>query len=149
MTVAAVWLHVLGVVVWMGGLVYQAHALGPAARGAGAAVFAEAAARGRPLGWTALALTVLSGLYNVTRLGPLEQVMASGAALALAGKLMLVLLLLPLAAHRDFTQLPRLRRAVAAAEDPAAALRAIRRLDALMLLLAVAVVYLGVLVSRR
>ncbi|MGH7391802.1 MAG: CopD family protein [Candidatus Rokuibacteriota bacterium] len=148
MTVAVVWLHVLGVVVWMGGLVYQAHALAPVARRDGAAIFAEAATRGRPVGWTALAVTVLTGLYNVTRLGPLEQVMESGAALALAGKLGLVLLIVSLAAQRDFSHVPRLRRALAAGEDPAPALGAIRRLDGLTLLLSVAVLYLGVFVSR-
>lgn len=149
MTVAAVWLHVLGVVVWMGGVAYQAHVLAPAARGGGAALFAEAAARGRAVGWTALGLTVLTGLYNVTRLGPLDRVVESGAALALAFKLLLVLVLVSLAAQRDFAQVPRLRRALAAAEDPAPALGAIRRLDGLALLLGVAVAYLGVFVSRR
>jgi uncharacterized membrane protein len=149
MIVAAVWLHVLGVVVWMGGLAYQAYALAPAARRGGAALFAEAATRGRPVAWTALALTVLTGLYNVTRLGPLERVMESGAAVALAGKLLLVLLIVSLAAQRDFSHVPRLRRVLAAGGDPAPALRAIRRRDGLTLLLAVAVVYLGIVVSRR
>ena len=148
MTVAVVWLHVLGVVVWMGGLVYQAHALAPVARHGGAATFAEAAARGRPVAWTALAVSVLTGLYNLTRLGPLERVLESGAALALAGKFLLVLLIVSLAAQRDFSQVPRLRRALAAGEDPAPALGAIRRLDGLTLVLAGAVLYLGVLVSR-
>jgi uncharacterized membrane protein len=148
MTVVAVWLHVLGIVVWMGGLIYQAHALAPAARRGGAALFAEAAARGRPVAWTALGLTVLTGLYNVTRLGTLDRVMESGAALALAGKLLLVLLIVSLAAQRDFMHVPRFRRALAAGEDPSAALGAIRRLDGLTLLLAVAVLYLGVFVSR-
>lgn len=148
MTVAAVWLHVLGVVVWMGGLAYQAHALAPSARREGAALFAEAAARGRRVAWPALAVTVLTGFYNVTRLGPLERVMESGAALALAGKLLLVLLIVSLLAQRDFSLVPRLRRRLAAGEDPAVTLAAIRRLDGLVLALAVVVVYLGVLVSR-
>ncbi len=149
MSVVAVWLHVLGVVVWMGGLAHQAHALGPTARRGGAALFVEAATRARPVAWTALAVTVLTGLYNVTRLGSVERVMESGAALALAGKLLLVLLIVALAAQRDFAQVPRLRRALAAATDPAAALGAIRRLDTLTLLLAVVVIYLGVFISRR
>ena len=36
----ALWLHVLGVVVWVGGVAYQAHVLGPAARRGAAALFA-------------------------------------------------------------------------------------------------------------
>ncbi len=149
MTVLAPWLHVLGVIVWMGGLAYQAHALGPASRGGGTALFAEAAARARPVAWAALGLTVLTGLYNVTRLGPLERVLESGVALALAGKLLLVLATISLAAQRDFAQVPRLRRALATGENPTPVLAAIRRLDGVTLLLAVAVVYLGVFVSRR
>ena len=148
MRVVPVWLHVVGVVIWMGGLAYQAHALAPAARRSGAALFAEAAARARPVAWTALALTVLTGLYNVTRLGPLERVMESGAALALAGKLLLVLVLVTLAAQRDFAQVPRLRRALASGGDPAPVLGTIRRLDGITLLLGLVVVYLGVFVSR-
>jgi uncharacterized membrane protein len=148
-SVAAVWLHVLGVVVWMGGLAYQAHALAPAARRGAAGPFAEAAARARPVAWTAFGVTVITGFYNVTRLGSLERVMESGAALALAGKLLLVLLIVSLAAQRDFGQVPRLRRALAAGDDTAAALAAIRRLDGLALLLAVVVIYLGVFVSRH
>jgi uncharacterized membrane protein len=149
MRLVAVWLHVLGVVIWMGGLAYQAHTLGPAARRAGgAASFADAAARARPVAWTALGFTVLTGLYNVTRLGSLEHVMESGAAFALAAKLILVLVIISLAAQRDFAAVPRLRRALAVNEDPAGALARIRRLDAITLLLAIAVLFLGVLVSR-
>jgi uncharacterized membrane protein len=149
MTLAPLWLHVVGVVVWMGGLAYQAHALAPGARRGAAAAFAEAAARGRAAGWTALAVTVLSGLYNVTRLGPVERVMESGAALALAVKFLLVLLLIAVAGQRDFAQVPRLRRVLAAGEDPAAALGAIAWLDRAALLLGAVIVYLGLFVSRR
>jgi uncharacterized membrane protein len=148
MTVAAVWLHVLGMVVWMGGLVYQAHALAPAARRGGATVFADAAARSRPVAWTALGLTVLTGLYNVTRLGPLEQVMESGAALLLAGKFLLVLVLVALVGQRDFAQVPRLVRALAAGEDPGPVLKTIGWLDRIAILLGVIVIYLGLAISR-
>src|SRR5574341_2024083 len=103
------WLHVLGVVVWIGGLAYQAHALLPAARRGEAAPFAEAARCARPVAWSAVSLVVLTGFYNVTRLGPLDRVMQSGAGLLLAGKFLLVLLLVALAAQRDFTHLVRLQ----------------------------------------
>src|SRR5207302_7508433 len=111
-TLVSVWLHLLGVVAWIGGLAYQAHVLGPAARRGDAGVFAEAARRGRPVAWTAVAVVALTGFYNVTRLGPLERVMASGAGLLLAGKFVLVLGAVALAAQRDFALVPRLGRAL-------------------------------------
>ncbi len=45
LTLVPLWLHVVGIVVWLGGVVYQAHVLRPAARGGDAATFAEAARR--------------------------------------------------------------------------------------------------------
>jgi hypothetical protein len=98
--------------------------------------------------WTAVAVVALTGFYNVTTLGSLEQVMQSGAGLALAGKFMLVLGAVALAAQRDFAHVPRLMRAVAGAEDPAPVLRAIAWLDRLVLGLAFIIVYLGLYVSR-
>jgi putative copper export protein len=148
MRLVPIWLHVLGVVTWVGGLMWQAHVLAPLARGGEARVFAMATRRARPVTWTAVAIVALTGLDNVTRLGPLEQVMQSGAGLALAGKFMLVLAAVALAAQRDFAQVPRLARAVAAGEDPRMALRAIAWLDRLVLGLAIVIVYLGLFVSR-
>ena len=142
------WLHVLGVIVWIGGLVYQAHVLLPAARRGDVAPFADAARRARPAAWTAISLVVLTGFYNVTRLGSLERAMESGAALLLAAKFMLVLVAVAIAGRRDFGELPRLSRALAAGHDPAPALGAMAWLDRAMLLLAVVVVYLGLAISR-
>ncbi|MBI1962958.1 MAG: CopD family protein [Candidatus Rokubacteria bacterium] len=144
----ALWLHLLGVVAWIGGVMYQAHVLLPAARRGAAGAFADAARRARPVTWTAVALVTLTGFYNVTRLGPLERVMESGAGLLLAGKFLLVLAMVALAGQRDFAQVPRLARALAAGESPAAALAAIAWLDRLVLLCALAAIYLGLAVSR-
>ena len=44
---------------------------------------------------------MLTGFYNVTRLGALERVMESGAGLLLAAKFMLVILAVAVAAQRD------------------------------------------------
>jgi len=143
-----VWLHLLGVVAWVGGLMYQTHVLLPAARRDGAGVFAEVLRRGRPVTWTAIALVTLTGFYNVTRLGPLERVMESGAALALALKFMLALAAIAVSGQRDFAQVPRLARAVSAGDDPRPALSAIAWMDRVVLLLAVVIVYLGLAVSR-
>jgi uncharacterized membrane protein len=148
LTLVVLWLHVVGVVLWLGAVMYQAHVLLPLARRGDAATFAEAARRQRPIGWIALALVVLTGFYNVTQLGPLERVMESGAGLILAGKFTLVLLLIAIAAQRDFTYLVRLHLALATATDPAASLTAIARLDRVMIVLGIVIIYLGLAISR-
>ena len=106
------WLHLVGAVVWIGGLAYQTHVLLPAARRGDPRPFAEAARRARPVTWTAVALVVLSGFYNVTQLGSLERVMQTGAGLLLAAKLGLVIVAVALAAQRDFAQVPILDAAL-------------------------------------
>jgi uncharacterized membrane protein len=147
-TLLALWVHVLGIVVWLGGVLYQAHILMPMARRGGAATFAEAVRRQRPIAWPALALVILTGLYNVTRLGPLDRVMQSGAGLLLAGKFMLVLLVIAIAAQRDFTHVVRLQIALTTNEDPLPALRAITLLDRITILLSLVIIYLGLAISR-
>ena len=149
MTLVVLWIHVVGAVVWIGGTLYQAHALVPAARrGGDARPFVAAARRARPATWTAIALVVLTGFYNVTRLGPIERVMESGAGLALAGKFFLVILAVALASQRDFNQLARLSRALDAGADPRPALTAIAWLDRIVLVFGLSVIYLGLMVSR-
>ena len=144
------WLHVLGVVTWIGGLAWQAHALAPLARGGDVRLFAEAARRARPVTWVAIAVVALSGFYNVTQLGALHHVMESGAGLALAGKFMLVLAAIAVAGQRDFTHVPRLLRALGRTGDeaPASVLRSILWLDRVTLGLALVIIYLGLFVSR-
>jgi len=143
----SLWLHLLGIVTWIGGLMYQAHVLLPAAR-RDAVPLAAALRRGRRVTWIAIALVAATGLYNVTWLGPLERMLESGAALLLAIKFMLVLVAVAVAGQRDFAQLPRLARAVAAGDDPQPALSAIVWLDRVVLLLAVVILYTLLPVSR-
>ena len=57
------WLHLLGVVVWIGGVMYQAHVLVPAARAGAVTAFADAARRARPVTWTAVSVVALTGFY--------------------------------------------------------------------------------------
>jgi len=147
-SLVSVWLHLLGVVTWIGGLMYQAHVLGPVVRRDGAAPLVEMLRRARRVTWVAIALVVLTGFYNVTRLGPLDRVLQSGAALLLALKLMLVLAAVAVSGQRDFAQVPRLARAVSAGDDPRPALSAIAWMDRVVLLLAVVIIYLGLAVSR-
>jgi uncharacterized membrane protein len=141
-------LHVLGASVWIGGALYQAHVLLPAARAGHLALFAETARRARPVTWAAVAAVVLTGFYNVTRLGSLERLMESGAGVLLAAKFALVILAVSLAAQRDFAQLTILRAAVASGGDAGPALRTIARLDRIVLALAVVIVWLGLAVGR-
>ena len=143
-----VFFHVLGVVVWIGGLMYQTHVLLPAARRGGVGAFTEAAVRARPVTWTAVAMVVLTGLYNVTQLGALERVMESGAGLALAGKFTLVILAVALAAQRDFAHVPVLRAAAAGGSDAGDSLAAIARLDRIVIALALVIIWLGLSISR-
>ena len=142
------WVHLVGAVVWIGGLAYQTHVLLPAARRGDPRPFAEAARRARPVTWAAIALVVLSGFYNVTQLGPLERVMQSGAGLLLAAKFALVIVAVALAAQRDFAQVPIRDAALRQGGDAAAPLRAVGRIDRVVLLLALVVIYLGLAVSR-
>ena len=147
-SLVSVWLHLLGVVTWIGGLMSQAHVLARAARRDGAVPLVGLLRRARRVTWVAIALVVLTGLYNVTLLGPLDRVLQTGAALLLALKFMLVLAAVAVAGQRDFAQVPRLARAVAAGDDPRPALSAIAWMDRLVLLLAVVIIYLGLAVSR-
>ena len=142
------WLHLLGASVWLGGLVYQSHALLPGARRGESAPFADAARRARPATWTAIALVVLTGFYNVTQLGSLERVTQSGAGLLLIAKFALVVVAVALAGQRDFAQLPLVLAALATGGDARPALAAMARLDRVVLVLAAVVVYLGLAVSR-
>jgi len=148
MRLVVLYLHVVGAVVWIGGLAYQAHVLLPAARRGAVAPFADAARRARPVAWTAIGAVVLTGFYNVTQLGDLARVMESGAGLMLAGKFILVILAIALTSQRDFAQLTLLNAAVTSGGDPSRALRAIARLDRVVLLLALVVIYLGLAISR-
>lgn len=142
------WLHLVGVVVWIGGVMYQSHVLMPAARAGGVGLFTDAARRARPVTWTAVVVVVLTGLYNITQLGPLETVMNSGAGMLLVVKFALVIIAVAVAAQRDFARLPILRGAVQGGGDAASELRAIATMDRTVLLIAVIVMYLGLAISR-
>jgi putative copper resistance protein D len=148
LALAVVWLHLLGVVVWIGGVMYQAHVLLPAARAGAVAAFLDAARRARPVTWTAISVVALTGFYNITQLGPLERVMNSGAGMLLVVKFALVIVAIAVAAQRDFARLPILRSALHGSGDATAELKAIVRMDRTVLLIAVIVMYLGLAISR-
>jgi hypothetical protein len=66
----------------------------------------------------------------------------------LAAKIVVVLAMLAVAAHRDFAVLPRASRAVQEGADPAAALAGVRALDRVLLLFALVVLFFAVGVAR-
>lgn len=149
MRLLPLWLHVLAAAVWLGGLLFQSHILFPLlAKGGAAEPAAQAVRRCRRVAWTALVLLVLTGLHNLTRLPPVDSMIESGVVKLLALKLFLVLVLLMLSAHRDFGVAARLIRAVAAGRDANETLRTLVRIDRVVLLLGVALVYLGLALSR-
>lgn len=143
-----VWLHLLGVVVWIGGVMYQAHILMPAARAGAVTAFADAARRARPVTWTAVSVVALTGFYNITQLGPLQTVMNSGAGMLLIAKFALVIIAVAVAAQRDFARLPILRGALQGGGEAGPELKAIATMDRTVLLIAVIVMYLGLAISR-
>ena len=105
---AVVWLHVVGAVAWVGGLLYAGHLVVPAAsRGARDAL--ALLRRGRVVSWAAVALVIVSGLENLRSMTVITP--------WLAGKLLTVIALLALAAHRDFALLPRAVRSSGAASQ--------------------------------
>src|SRR5689334_761095 len=120
----------------------------PLARRGEIATFAEAARRARPVTWTAICIVVLTGFYNITQLGPMDQVMQSGAGQMVVGKFILVIALAAIMGQRDFAQLALLRGALASNGDPQPPLRSIARMDRVILLVALAVIYLGLAISR-
>jgi len=136
---AVVWLHVLAAAVWVGGLLYATHLVIPAlARGERA--YLGLLGRARMSAWAALGLLIVTGLDN------LRQVRFDSPWLM--GKLLLVIVLLALAAHRDFALVPRATRTIEQGGAPATALSGLRWLDRVLLVLAIAVIFLGVGIGR-
>jgi copper resistance protein D len=134
-----VWLHVLGAAAWVGGLLYASHLVLPAlARGERA--YLPLLARARTPAWAALGLLVVTGIENLRRVG-LERPWV-------AVKLLLVLGLLALVAHRDVALVPRAVGAIERGEPPAGALAGLRRVDRLLLVLALAALFVGVGIAR-
>jgi hypothetical protein len=90
--------------------------------------------------WGAWGLLIVTGLENLRAMGL--------ASPWLGAKLVAVIALLALAAHRDFALLPRVVRALEGGEEPARALSAVRTFDRILLLLSLAVLFLAVGVAR-
>lgn len=134
-----VWLHVVAAVAWAGGVLYTSHLVLPAvSRGARDSL--ALLVRGRVMAWVAFAILVVTGLENLRRVPVISP--------WLAAKLVMVIALLALAAHRDLAMLPRALYAIEGGAGPAAALSGVRVLDRVLLVLALVVLFLAVGVAR-
>jgi putative copper resistance protein D len=137
--IVVVWLHVVAAAVWLGGLAFSAHLLVPTLLRGDRAVLALLG-RARVSAWAALALLLVTGLENLRQVG-------LGRPWVMA-KLLAVMILLALAAHRDFALVPRATSEIERGTPPGLALSGLRWLDRILLLLALVVVFLGVGVAR-
>ena len=134
-----VWLHVVAAVAWAGGVLYTSHLVLPAvSRGARDCI--ALLVRGRIMAWVAFAILVVTGLENLRRVPAISPWLAT--------KLVMVIALLALAAHRDFAMVPRALYAIEGGAGPAAALSGVRALDRVLLVLALVVLFLAVGVAR-
>jgi putative copper resistance protein D len=137
--IVVVWLHLLAASAWLGALLFVSHLVVPAlARGERA--YLGLLERARVVAWVAIGLLLVTGLDNLRRVR-LDSPW-------LIGKLLLVLVLLALAAHRDFALVPRATRMIARGGSPAVALGGLRWLDRVLLIVAMVVLFLGVGVAR-
>lgn len=134
-----VWLHVAAAAAWVGGVLYASHLVVPAAARGGRDCL-SLLARGRAVAWAAWAILVVTGLENLRRVSVVSP--------WLAAKLVVVIALLALAAHRDFAMVPRAFRAIDGGAEPTAALSGLRVLDRVLLVVALAVLFLAVGVAR-
>jgi uncharacterized membrane protein len=134
-----VWFHVVAAAAWVGGVLYASHLVVPAAAHGGRDSL-SLLARGRAVAWAAWAVLVVTGLENLRRVSVVSPWLAT--------KLVVVIALLALAAHRDFAMLPRALRAIEGGAEPTAALSGVRALDRILLVFALAVLFLAVGVAR-
>jgi len=136
---AVIWIHVVAAAAWVGGVIYASHLVVPAA-GRGAREALSILVRGRIVSWAALGLLIVTGLLNLRWVSTISP--------WLAVKIIAVLAMLALAAHRDFAVLPRALRGVAGGAEPSGALAGVRAFDRAVLLLALVVLFLAVGVAR-
>jgi uncharacterized membrane protein len=159
---ASVWLHIMAAVAWVGGTLFLVLVLVPAIRreefrALGAALIRFTGLRFRWVGWACFAVFIITGSLNLAArgigFGELQETAfwqgSFGRTLAL--KLVLVVAILAISALHDFRLGPR--AAAAWEADPFSAetlrfRRAAVRLGRWNLLLALAVILLGIMLVR-
>jgi len=142
----ALWLHVVGVVIWVGGMFFAHMALRPAVQALQPAdrLTLLSATLTRFVAWVGVAAAAIlgSGVAMMTMLGGLDAANRWIAAMAVAGIVMIAIYLWLVA-----VPFRRLRAAVAASDWPAggAAMARVRHLVAVNLGLGLVVIAFGVL----
>ncbi len=158
----SVWLHILAAAVWIGGMAFLALVLVPLVRrpehrSAAVSIVRWTGVRFRPVGWVALGLLVLSGVFQLAYRGFGWADAVGGRLWAgpfgriLAVKLGLVAAVVVLSAVHDFVIGPR-ATAVWQQKPDAPEARRLRRaaswIGRLNLLLALSIVAFGVMLVR-
>jgi putative copper resistance protein D len=152
-----IWIHVLSAVIWIGGMAFISLALVPALkRGSGLSgdpsdrsrLLSSVTNRFNKISWSATALLLATGTLNVVhRHGE----WSASAVRLLSVKLSLILLMVILSGLHDFVlgpRLGRLERDAASNRSVGSLRRIVPWLARFNLILALAVVYLAVLIAR-
>jgi uncharacterized membrane protein len=152
-----VFVHILAALVWVGGMWFLALVLVPALRreppDRRAALLEAVGRRFRTVGWVAIAVLLVTGVWNVANRGFGWDVFTAGGRFGhiLAGKLALIAVVLALSALHDFRIGPASTRARLQGDDPRRA-ESLRRLASWIgrvnALLALVVIWLAVALVR-
>lgn len=156
----SVWLHILGAIVWIGGMFFLGVVLVPVLRErrfepVRTAMLYRTGLRFRWLGWIVLALLVLTGITNLGFRGYVWADAVNGSLWAgpwgrvLAWKIGLVVVVLIGSALHDFYLGPRAARLLEAEEPEAESLRRVASYAGrVMLLLSLIILALAVMLVR-
>jgi putative copper export protein len=154
----AVFLHVLGAAVWVGGVLFLAAVAVPVARRFEPAIRArivrEAGQQFRLIGWATLGIMVVTGVYLTTERGATLQNVLDGSfwttafGRTLAEKLGLVAVMTAISFTHDFVIGPAAARAQEAGRDPAQLRQVAAWLARIVAVLAVGIIFLAVLLVR-
>jgi putative copper resistance protein D len=157
---ANVYAHILAAMVWIGGSAFIALVIAPLMRrraGADTSALRAAALRFRTVGWISLAVLAATGMANLALRGIGLSDLLTGAAFrgsaghALAGKLILVAIMLAISGFHDFRWGPAAVRAMEADPGSPAAERGRRmaaRIGRFVFLLGLLIVGAAVLFVR-
>ena len=154
----AVFLHVLGAAVWVGGIIFLAAVVVPVARRFEPAIRARivrgAGQQFRLIGWTTLGIMLVTGAYAATVRGATIQNVLDGSfwttvfGRTLAEKLGLVAVMAAISFAHDFVIGPAAARAQEAGRDATQLRQIAAWLARLPAILAMGVVFLAVLLVR-
>ncbi len=154
----SVWLHLIAVIFWLGGMLFLVAVALPVLRKgdprAAGEFLSQAAVRLRGLGWISLAILGITGLFQLSWRGWLAPALWTGGhsfSWLLWGKVSIFLVLVAMSAFHDFSFGPRAAQAMAANPTAPETVRMRKwasRLGRLTALLALVMVALGVMLVR-